>query len=151
MKQNQITPHAEVLEILSNPEIIANVHSTVISGLISLEYTLKSFIGKIEVDCCLPDFLYNLENTRNSFFFQHTSPERMMAEVFPMYLTRIRRIGMQIDEEFEQMYRRYFQNERKIVPEQQLKSSHKSLVVMIQELYDRHEGLNYLHPNPYRQ
>lgn len=151
MKQNPSIPYAEGLEKLTDLEFLANEHSLVISGLLSLEYTMKRFIDKIEGDCTVADFLYHLENTRSSYFFQYTFLERIMAETFPMYMTRIKRIGMQLDEGFEQMFRRYFQDRREIVPEQQLRSAHESLVVLIQELYDRFEGLNYLHPNPYRK
>ena len=57
MKQNPSIPHAEGLEKLTDIEFLANEHSLVISGLLSLEYTMKRFIDKIEGDCTVADFL----------------------------------------------------------------------------------------------
>lgn len=73
----------------------------------------------------------------------------MMADNFPMYLTRIRRVAMIADEGFEMMYKRYYKGHGDIDPVPTLKSAQETLVTLIQEMYDQFEGLNYLHPNPY--
>lgn len=141
---------AEKLAKLKDMEVISNDHSNLISGLISLEYTMKSFLMEFESDISVSEFVYGLENTRNSFFFHYIVLERMMADNFPMYLTRIRRVAMIADEGFEMMYRRFYKGQKEIDPMPTLKSADKTLVTLIKEMYDQFEGLNYLYPNPFR-
>lgn len=141
---------AEKLSKLKGLEVVSNDHSNLICGLISLEYTMKSFMMEFESDISLSGFVYGLENTRNSFFFHYIVLERMMADNFPMYLTRIRRVAMIADEGFEMMYRRFYKGQKEIDPMPTLKSADKTLVTLIKEMYDQFEGLNYLYPNPFR-
>lgn len=141
---------AEKLSKLKDLEVVSNDHSNLICGLISLEYTMKSFMMEFESDISLSGFVYGLENTRNSFFFHYIVLERMMADNFPMYLTRIRRVAMIADEGFEIMYRRFYKGQKEIDPMPTLKSADKTLVTLIKEMYDQFEGLNYLYPNPFR-
>ena len=141
---------AEKLSKLKDLEVVSNDHSNLICGLISLEYTMKSFMMEFESDISLSGFVYGLENTRNSFFFHYIVLERMMADNFPMYLTRIRRVAMIADEGFEIMYRRFYKGQKEIDPMPTLKSAAKTLVTLIKEMYDQFEGLNYLYPNPFR-
>lgn len=141
---------AEKLSKLKDQEVVSNDHSNLICGLISLEYTMKSFMMEFESDISLSEFVYGLENTRNSFFFHYIVVERMMADNFPMYLTRIRRVAMIADEGFEMMYRKFYIGQKEIDPMPTLKSADETLVTLIKEMYDQFEGLNYLYPNPFR-
>lgn len=150
MREDLSKEIAEKLAKLKDMEVISNDHSNLISGLISLEYTMKSFLMGFESDISVSEFVYGLENTRNSFFFHYIVLERMMADNFPMYLTRIRRVAMIADEGFEMMYRRFYKGQKEIDPMPTLKSADKTLVTLIKEMYDQFEGLNYLYPNPFR-
>ena len=150
MREDLSKEIAEKLSKLKDLEVVSNDHSNLICGLISLEYTMKSFIMEFESDICLSEFVYGLENTRNSFFFHYIVIERMMADNFPMYLTRIRRVAMIADEGFEMMYRRFYKGQKEIDPMPTLKSADETLVTLIKEMYDQFEGLNYLYPNPFR-
>ena len=149
MREDLSKEIAEKLSKLKDLEVVSNDHSNLICGLISLEYTMKSFMMEFESDISLSGFVYGLENTRNSFFFHYIVLERMMADNFPMYLTRIRRVAMIADEGFEMMYRRFYKGQKEIDPMPTLKSADKTLVTLIKEMYDQFEGLNYLYPNPF--
>jgi hypothetical protein len=145
---------AERLEKLKDLEVLTNDHSNVISGLISLEYIMKTFITDFESDISVSQFVYGMENTRNGFYFHYLVLERMIAENFPMYLIRFRRIAMSADEGFEKLYLKYYQqNEdgRDIDPMPSLKSAHQTLITLIREMYDQFPGLGYLYPNPFRR
>ena len=150
MKGDLTQEIAEKLAKLKDMEMISNDHSNLITGLVSLEYTMKSFLMEFESDISVSEFVYGLENTRNSFFFHYIVLEKMMADNFPMYLTRIRRVAMIADEGFEMMYKRFYRSQSDIDPIPTLKSTHETLVTLIKEMYDQFEGLNYLYPNPYR-
>lgn len=150
MKGDLTQEIAEKLAKLKDMEMISNDHSNLITGLVSLEYTMKSFLMEFESDISVSEFVYGLENTRNSFFFHYIVLEKMMADNFPMYLTRIRRVAMIADEGFEMMYKRFYRGQSDIDPIPTLKSTHETLVTLIKEMYDQFEGLNYLYPNPYR-
>lgn len=150
MREDLSKEIAEKLSKLKDLEVVSNDHSNLICGLISLEYTMKSFMMEFESDISLSEFVYGLENTRNSFFFHYIVIERMMADNFPMYLTRIRRVAMIADEGFEMMYRRFYKGQKEIDPMPTLKSADETLVTLIKEMYDQFEGLNYLYPNPFR-
>ena len=150
MREDLSKEIAEKLSKLNDLEVVSNDHSNLICGLISLEYTMKSFMMEFESDISLSGFVYGLENTRNSFFFHYIVLERMMVDNFPMYLTRIRRVAMIADEGFEMMYRRFYKGQKEIDPMPTLKSADETLVTLIKEMYDQFEGLNYLYPNPFR-
>lgn len=150
MKGDLTQEIAEKLAKLMDLEVVSNDHSNLISGLVSLEYSMKSFISHFESEMSVKEFVIGLENTRNSFFFHYIVLERMMADNFPMYLTRIRRIAMIADEGFEMMFRRFYKGQEEIDPIPTLKSADDTLVSLINEMYDQFEGLNYLYPNPYR-
>lgn len=150
MREDLSKEIAEKLSKLNDLEVVSNDHSNLICGLISLEYTMKSFMMEFESDISLSGFVYGLENTRNSFFFHYIVLERMMADNFPMYLTRIRRVAMIADEGFEMMYRRFYKGQKEIDPMPTFKSADETLVTLIKEMYDQFEGLNYLYPNPFR-
>lgn len=150
MKGDLTQEIAEKLAKLKDLEMISNDHSNLISGLASLEYTMNNFIVDLELDTRVSSFVYNLENSRNSFFFHYIVLERMMADNFPMYLTRIRRVAMIADEGFELIYKKFYKNQRELDPIPTLKSAHETLVTLIQEMYDQFEGLDCLYPNPYR-
>ena len=150
MKGDLTQEIAEKLAKLMDLEAVSNDHSNLICGLVSLEYTMKSFISHFESEMSVKEFVTSLENTRNSFFFHYIVLERMMADNFPMYLTRIRRIAMIADEGFEMMFRRFYKGQEEIDPIPALKSADDTLVTLINEMYDQFEGLNYLYPNPYR-
>lgn len=150
MKGDLTQEIAEKLAKLNDLEMVSNDHSNLICGLISLEYTMNSFIMEFESDISLSGFVYGLDNTRNSFFFHYIVLERMMADNFPMYLTRIRRVAMIADEGFEMMYRKFYIGQKEIDPMPTLKSADETLVTLIKEMYDQFEGLNYLYPNPFR-
>jgi hypothetical protein len=62
---------AERLEKLKDLEVLSNDHSNVISGLISLEYIMKTFITDFESDISVSQFVYGMENTRNGFYFHY--------------------------------------------------------------------------------
>ena len=144
---------AERLEKLKDLEVLSNEHSNVISGLISLEYIMKAFISDFESDISVSQFVYGMENTRNGFYFHYLVLERMIAENFPMYLIRFRRIAMIADEGFEKIYQKYYQQNkegRDIDPMPSLKLAHNTLITLIQEMYDQFPGLGYLYPNPFR-
>lgn len=150
MKGDLTQEIAEKLAKLNDLEMVSNDHSNLICGLISLEYTMNSFIMEFESDISLSGFVYGLDNTRNSFFFHYIVLERMMADNFPMYLTRIRRVAMIADEGFEMMYRKFYIGQKEIDPMPTLKSADETLVTLIKEMYDQFEGLHYLYPNPFR-
>ena len=150
MKGDLTQEIAEKLAKLNDLEMVSSDHSNLICGLISLEYTMNSFIMEFESDISLSGFVYGLDNTRNSFFFHYIVLERMMADNFPMYLTRIRRVAMIADEGFEMMYRKFYIGQKEIDPMPTLKSADETLVTLIKEMYDQFEGLNYLYPNPFR-
>ena len=57
-----------------------------------------------------------------------------------MYLTRIRRVAIIADEDFEMMLMRYYKNQKGIDPISALKSAHETLVTLIKEMYDHFEG-----------
>lgn len=150
MREDLSKEIAEKLSKLKDLEVVSNDHSNLICGLISLEYTMNNFILELESEMRLPLFVYNVENTRNSFFFHYIVLERMMADNFPMYLSRIRRVAMIADEGFEMMYRKFYIGQKEIDPMPTLKSADETLVTLIKEMYDQFEGLNYLYPNPFR-
>ena len=150
MKGDLTQEIAEKLAKLMDLEVVSNDHSNLISGLVSLEYSMKSFISHFESEMSVKEFVSGIENTRNKFFFHYVVLERMMADNFPMYLTRIRRIAMIADEGFEMMFRRFYKGQEEIDPMPTLKSADDTLVSLINEMYDQFEGLNYLYPNPYR-
>ena len=141
---------AEKLAKLKDLEMVSNDHSNLICGLISLEYTMNNFILELESEMRLPLFVYNVENSRNSFFFHYIVVERMMADNFPMYLTRIRRVAMIADEGFEMIFKRFYRGQMEIDPMPTLKSADETLVTLIKEMYDQFDGLSYLYPNPFR-
>jgi hypothetical protein len=144
---------AERLEKLKDLEVLSNDHSNVISGLISLEYIMKAFISDFESDISVSQFVYGMDNTRNGFYFHYLVLERMVAENFPMYLVRFRRVAIIADEGFEKIYQKYYQQNkdgRDIDPMPSLKLAHNTLITLIQEMYDQFPGLGYLYPNPFR-
>lgn len=150
MREDLSKEIAEKLSKLKDLEVVSNDHSNLICGLISLEYTMKSFMMEFESDISLSEFVYGLENTRNSFFFHYIVVERMMADNFPMYLTRIRRVAMIADEGFEMIFKRFYRGQMEIDPMPTLKSADETLVTLIKEMYDQFDGLSYLYPNPFR-
>ena len=150
MKEDLTQGIAEKFAKLMDLAAVSNDHSNLISGLVSLEYSMKSFISHFESEMSVPLFVYNVENSRNSFFFHYIVLERMMADNFPMYLTRIRRVAMIADEGFEMIFKRFYRGQMEIDPMPTLKSADETLVTLIKEMYDQFEGLNYLYPNPYR-
>ena len=95
---------AEKLEKLRDLEVLSNDHSSVISGLISMEYTMATFISDFESDITVNRFVYGFENTRNGFYFHYLVLEKMIAENFPMFLIRFRRMAMIADEGFEKIW-----------------------------------------------
>lgn len=154
MKEDLSKELAEKLEQLRDLEVLSNDHSNVISGLISLEYTMNTFIFDFESDITVNRFVYGFENTRNGFYFHYLVLERMIAENFPMYLVRFRRIAMIADEGFEKIFQKYYlQNNHgsDIDPMPLLKSAHGTLMTLIQEMYYQFPGLNCLYPNPFRR
>lgn len=150
MKGDLTQEIAEKLAKLKDLEMVSNDHSNLICGLVSLEYSMNSFISHFESEMSVKEFVTGLENTRNSFFFHYIVLERMMADNFPMYLTRIRRIALIADEGFEMMYRKFYIGQKEIDPISTLKSADDTLVTLIKEMYDQFEGLNCLYPNPFR-
>lgn len=150
MKEDLTQEIAEKLAKLKDLEMVSNDHSNLICGLVSLEYSMNSFISHFESEMSVKEFVTGLENTRNSFFFHYIVLERMMADNFPMYLTRIRRIALIADEGFEMMYRKFYIGQKEIDPISTLKSADDTLVTLIKEMYDQFEGLNCLYPNPFR-
>lgn len=153
MKDDLSKEIAERLEKLKDLEVLSNEHSNVISGLISLEYLMKAFISDFESDISVSQFVYGMDNTRNGFYFHYLVLERMVAENFPMYLVRFRRVAMIADEGFEKIYQKYYQQNkdgRDIDPMPSLKLAHNTLITLIQEMYDQFPGLGYLYPNPFR-
>lgn len=153
MKDDLSKEIAERLEKLKDLEVLSNEHSNVISGLISLEYIMKAFISDFESDISVSQFVYGMDNTRNGFYFHYLVLERMVAENFPMYLVRFRRVAMIADEGFEKIYQKYYQQNkdgRDIDPMPSLKLAHNTLITLIQEMYDQFPGLGYLYPNPFR-
>lgn len=97
---------AEKLEKLRDLEVLSNDHSSVISGLISMEYTMTTFISDFESDITVNRFVYGFENTRNGFYFHYLVLEKMIAENFPMFLIRFRRMAMIADEGFEKIFQK---------------------------------------------
>lgn len=153
MKDDLSKEIAERLEKLKDLEVLSNEHSNVISGLISLEYIMKAFISDFESDISVSQFVYGMDNTRNGFYFHYLVLERMVAENFPMYLVRFRRVAIIADEGFEKIYQKYYQQNkdgRDIDPMPSLKLAHNTLITLIQEMYDQFPGLGYLYPNPFR-
>ena len=153
MKDDLSKEIAERLEKLKDLEVLSNDHSNVISGLISLEYIMKTFITDFESDISVSQFVYGMDNTRNGFYFHYLVLERMVAENFPMYLVRFRRVAIIADEGFEKIYQKYYQQNkdgRDIDPMPSLKLAHNTLITLIQEMYDQFPGLGYLYPNPFR-
>ena len=153
MKDDLSKEIAERLEKLKDLEVLSNEHSNVISGLISLEYIMKAFISDFESDISVSQFVHGMDNTRNGFYFHYLVLERMVAENFPMYLVRFRRVAMIADEGFEKIYQKYYQQNkdgRDIDPMPSLKLAHNTLITLIQEMYDQFPGLGYLYPNPFR-
>ena len=152
MREDLSKEIAEKLEKLRDLEGLSNEHSNVISGLISMEYTMKTFISDFESDITVNKFVYGFENTRNGFYFHYLVLERMIAENFPMFLIRFRRMGMIADEGFEKIFQKYYlhNTDSNIDPMPLLKSAHGTLMTLIQEMYDMFPGLNYLYPNPFR-
>lgn len=153
MKDDLSKEIAERLEKLKDLEVLSNEHSNVISGLISLEYIMKAFISDFESDISVSQFVYGMDNTRNGFYFHYLVLERMVAENFPMYLVRFRRVAMIADEGFEKIYQKYYQQNkdgRDIDPMPSLKLAHNTLITLIQEMYDQFPGLGYLYTNPFR-
>ena len=153
MKRDLSKEIAEKLEKRRALEVLSNDHSNVISGLISLAYTMKRFISDFGSDISVSGFVYGIENTRNGFFFHYLVLEKMIAKNFPMYLVRFRRIAMIADEGFEKKFKKYYQENvdgRDIDSLSSLVSAYETLQTMIQEMYDQFEGLSYLYPNPFR-
>lgn len=153
MREDLSKEIAEKLEKLRDLEVLSNDHSNVISGLISMEYTMATFISDFESDITVNRFVYGFENTRNGFYFHYLVLEKMIAENFPMFLIRFRRMAMIADEGFEKIFQKYYQqnnNGSDIDPMPLLKSAHGTLMTLIQEMYDSFPGLSYLYPNPFR-
>jgi hypothetical protein len=49
----------------------------------------------------LPEYFNRVENSRSSVLFHYVLLEKQMAEAFPEYLVRLRRIVFILDEAFE--------------------------------------------------
>ena len=62
---------AERLEKLKDLEVLSNDHSNVISGLISLEYIMKTFITDFESDISVSQFVYGMAVTRTDYAVRH--------------------------------------------------------------------------------
>ena len=113
---------------------------------------MTTFISDFESDITVNRFVYGFENTRNGFYFHYLVLEKMLAENFPMFLIRFRRMAMIADEGFEKIFQKYYlhNTDSDIDPMPLLKSAHGTLMTLIQEMYDMFPGLNYLYPNPFR-
>ena len=63
MREDLSKEIAEKLEKLRDLEVLSNDHSSVISGLISMEYTMATFISDFESDITVNRLVYGFENT----------------------------------------------------------------------------------------
>lgn len=70
-------------------------------GLVSFRYVLSQLITVIEEVLYVPEYFNRLENSRSSVLFHYILLEKQMAEAFPEYLVRLRRIVFILDEAFE--------------------------------------------------
>lgn len=70
-------------------------------GLVSFRYVLEQLIISLEEKLHLPEYFNRVENSRSSVLFHYVLLEKQMAEAFPEYLVRLRRIVFILDEAFE--------------------------------------------------
>ena len=70
-------------------------------GLVSFRYVLEQLILSLEEKLHLPEYFNRVENSRSSVLFHYVLLEKQMAEAFPEYLVRLRRIVFTLDEAFE--------------------------------------------------
>lgn len=70
-------------------------------SLISFRFVLEQLLRSLEEKLYIPEFFVRLENSRSTVLFHYILLERQMAEVFPDYLVRLRRIVFILDEAFE--------------------------------------------------
>ena len=105
-----------------------------IMALDSFRFVLLSLIAEIDSNTCVNEFLYQLENSRNTLFFHYVLLERKMARLYPQYVVRIRRIAESLDEAFEKMYDFFYGKESMEKSTELFKNALKQL----NELIDRH-------------
>ena len=105
-----------------------------IMALDSFRFVLLSLIAEIDSNTCVNEFLYQLENSRNTLFFHYVLLERKMARLYPQYVVRIRRIAESLDEAFEKMYDFFYGKESMEKSTELFKNAMKQL----NELIDRH-------------
>ena len=70
-------------------------------GLVSFRYVLEQLILSLEEKLHLPEYFNRVENSRSSVLFHYVLLEKQMAEAFPEYLVRLRRIVFTLEESFE--------------------------------------------------
>lgn len=70
-------------------------------GLVSFRYVLEHLVESLEEKLYLPEYFNRVENSRSSVLFHYVLLEKQMAEAFPEYLVRLRRIVFLLDEAFE--------------------------------------------------
>ena len=105
-----------------------------IMALDSFRFVLLSLVAEIDSNTCVNEFLYQLENSRNTLFFHYVLLERKMARLYPQYVVRIRRIAESLDEAFEKMYDFFYGKESMEKSTELFKNALKQL----NELIDRH-------------
>ena len=80
--------------------------------LTSFRVMLEHLIWSLERDLRISEIYHKWENIRNSFFFHYILLERRIADLYPSYLVRIRRIATIADEGWEQIMNRYAYGQR---------------------------------------
>lgn len=70
-------------------------------SLISFRFVLDQLLRSLEEKLYVPEYFVCLENSRSSVLFHYILLERQMAEAFPDYMVRLRRIVFILDEAFE--------------------------------------------------
>ena len=103
-------------------------------ALDSFRFVLWSLIAEMDNNQYVHEFVYRLENSRNTLFFHYVLLERQMARVYPQYLVRIRRIAESLDEAFEKMYNTFYDKE----PIENSIEQFKNTLKQLSELIDRH-------------
>ena len=82
-------------------------------SLHSFRFILFSMINEMEKDRLIPEFIYHIENSRNTLFFNYVLLEKKMARMYPQFVVTIRRMAQSLDEAFEEIYK--FQVDSSIV------------------------------------
>jgi hypothetical protein len=85
--------------------VFAEENRELYAALHSFRFVLCTMIREMEKDRCIPEFIYSIESSRNTLFFNYVLLEKKMARIYPQFVVRIRRIAESLDEAFEKIYK----------------------------------------------